>query len=161
MVGLVETILFVFSCLGLGPPVDLWGLRRPDVRVNTGRTSGFSKRLGLSRVPGEREDCSSALKASINYPNGHSPKSWVEEKGTPPDCCEWFGVECINTTRRVVKLGLNYTRESWTLGDWFLNASKFLPCEVLRALHLPYNSIVGCIANEGLPSFHFSSQVWH
>ena len=27
------------------------------------------------------------LKASINYPNVHSLKSWVEEKGTPLDCC--------------------------------------------------------------------------
>ena len=67
-------------------------------------------------------------------------------------CCSWEGVTCSNstTTRRVVEIHLYYTRD-WSMGDWYLNASIFLPFQELKVLDLGGNGIAGCVANEGLP----------
>ena len=68
-------------------------------------------------------------------------------------CCSWYGVTCSNsTTRRVVEISLFYAR-GWyrSTGDWYLNASIFLPFQELNVLDLTWNGIAGCVANEGLP----------
>ncbi|XP_059623041.1 receptor-like protein 13 [Cornus florida] len=89
------------------------------------------------------------LKDSINHPNGSSLPSWEDWDGEEPtDCCEWEGVECNATTRRIIKLSLNSTRE-YELGDWYLNTSMFLPFESLVNLDLTNNVLLGCIENEG------------
>ncbi|GMI64332.1 receptor like protein 13 [Hibiscus trionum] len=70
---------------------------------------------------------------------------WDEVKGT--DCCQWKGIECNTTNRRLVALTLNSTR----YGDqgWYLNASLFLPFVELKRLYLQGNAIAGCIQNQG------------
>ncbi|XP_059635205.1 cuscuta receptor 1-like [Cornus florida] len=88
------------------------------------------------------------LKASINYPNGTSLPSWKDAVGIESGCCDWEGVECNITTGHVVKLLLNLTRD-YSLGDWYFNASLFLPFKQLRILDLMDNSLVGWVANEG------------
>ena len=66
-------------------------------------------------------------------------------------CCSWNRVSCSNsTTRRVIELDLYYTRD-WSMGDWYLNASIFLPFQELKVLDLGANRIACCVANEGLP----------
>jgi len=69
-------------------------------------------------------------------------------------CCSWEGVTCSNstTTRRVIEINL-LNPGIWTssMGDWYLNASIFLPFQELKVLDLTGNSIAGCVANEGLP----------
>ena len=69
-------------------------------------------------------------------------------------CCSWEGVTCSNsTTRRVVEIHLSFARYDWysSMGDWYLNASIFLPFQELNVLDLSVNGIAGCVANEGLP----------
>ncbi|KAL9339616.1 hypothetical protein Peur_068631 [Populus x canadensis] len=67
-------------------------------------------------------------------------------------CCSWEGVTCSNstTTRRVIEINL-LNPGIWTssMGDWYLNASIFLPFQELKVLDLTGNSIAGCVANEG------------
>ncbi|CAK9159027.1 unnamed protein product, partial [Ilex paraguariensis] len=93
------------------------------------------------------------LKASINYPNGPSLPSWEDRvevyNSMVSDCCYWEGVECNETTSHVIKLFLNSTRDG-SLGDWYFNASLFLPFKELRNLDLSNNQLVGWVANEGL-----------
>ncbi|CAK9153156.1 unnamed protein product [Ilex paraguariensis] len=92
------------------------------------------------------------LKASINYPNGPSLPSWEDRvevyNSMVSDCCYWEGVECNETTSHVIKLFLNSTRDG-SLGDWYFNASLFLPFKELRNLDLSNNQLVGWVANEG------------
>ncbi|KAL2487573.1 receptor like protein 21 [Forsythia ovata] len=87
------------------------------------------------------------LKENINFPNGISLPSWVEYE-TKAGCCHWEGVQCSNTTGRVIQLDL-YDIRYWTLEDWYFNASLFLPFQELRNLSLGYNNLVGWIENEG------------
>ncbi|MFQ6645480.1 hypothetical protein Gotur_020234, partial [Gossypium turneri] len=61
------------------------------------------------------------------------------------DCCEWEGVECNITTRRLTQLSLG-NGLLWYLE--FINASLFLPFEELRSLDLSYNDLVGVVENE-------------
>ncbi|KAL2537376.1 Receptor like protein [Forsythia ovata] len=68
---------------------------------------------------------------------------------TKTGCCHWQGVQCSNTTGRVIQLDLYDTRY-WTLKDWYFNASLFLPFQELRNLSLGYNNLVGWIENEEL-----------
>jgi hypothetical protein len=76
-----------------------------------------------------------------------SPFSW----GKDALCCSWYGVTCSNsTTRRVIEIDLSFARD-WSMKDWYLNASIFLPFQELNVLDLSGNSIAGCVANEGLP----------
>jgi len=70
---------------------------------------------------------------------------WVD---TNSNCCEWRGIECDNTTRRVIQLSL-FSRRDESLGDWVLNASLFQPFKELQSLDLGWNGLVGCLENEG------------
>ena len=72
------------------------------------------------------------------------------------NCCEWDGIECDKTTRRVIQLSLSGARyptlslfEARDLSDWVLNASLFQPFKELQSLELEDNGLVGCLENEG------------
>ncbi|PPD67331.1 hypothetical protein GOBAR_DD35793 [Gossypium barbadense] len=75
--------------------------------------------------------------------------SWDEVKNL--DCCEWKGVECNTTTKRLI--GLSLHSEGWFLGeklkDRYLSASLFLPFVELKSLDLSGNAIAGSVENEG------------
>jgi hypothetical protein len=83
------------------------------------------------------------IKALID-PNHLSLGDWVDSS----NCCEWPGIECDNTTRRVIQLSLFGARDQ-SLGDWVLNASLFLPFKELQSLDLSSNGLVGCFENQG------------
>jgi hypothetical protein len=83
------------------------------------------------------------IKSLIN-PDGVSLRDWVDGS----NCCEWDGIECDNTTRRVVRLSLAGAWD-FSLGDWVLNASLFQPFKELQSLKLGVNRMVGCLENEG------------
>ncbi|KAK8703736.1 hypothetical protein V6N13_047382 [Hibiscus sabdariffa] len=83
------------------------------------------------------------LKPFFNHHNKLA--DWDEVKSS--DCCEWMGIECNTTTRRLIGLSLNYTRNSDE--TWYLNVSLLLPFVELKSLYLPENAIAGCIENEG------------
>nr|TKS04629.1 hypothetical protein D5086_0000140980 [Populus alba] len=82
---------------------------------------------------------------SLIHPYGFYLRDWVDDNS---NCCEWYGIECDNTTRRVIQLSLPYARD-FRLGDWVLNASLFLPLKELQSLDLVYTGLVGCMENEG------------
>jgi hypothetical protein len=82
---------------------------------------------------------------SLIYPYGVSWRNWRLANG---NCCEWDGIECDNTTRRVIHLSLSGARDE-SLGDWVLNASLFLPFKELQSLELRWTRLVGCLENEG------------
>jgi hypothetical protein len=84
------------------------------------------------------------IKSLIN-PDGVSLRDWRLANG---NCCEWDGIECDNTTRRVIQLSLNGARDL-SLGDWVLNASLFQPFKELQSLDLDETGLVGCLENEG------------
>ena len=73
---------------------------------------------------------------------------WVDSS----NCCVWDGIECDNTTRRVIQLSLSRVRD-FRLGDWVLHASLFLPFKELQSLELREASLVGCLENEGKLNF--------
>jgi hypothetical protein len=81
---------------------------------------------------------------SLIDPYGISLRDWVDSS----NCCEWVGIECDNTTRRVVRLSLAGAWD-FSLGDWVLNASLFLPFKELQSLDLGGTGLVGCMENEG------------
>ncbi|KDO40865.1 hypothetical protein CISIN_1g048732mg [Citrus sinensis] len=64
------------------------------------------------------------------------------------DCCQWEGVECNNTTGRVIKLDLAFRKRD--SAEWYMNASLFTPFQQLEFLDLSGNNITGCVQNEGL-----------
>jgi len=83
---------------------------------------------------------------SLINPHGVSWRDhWVDNNS---NCCEWDGIECDNTTRRVIQLSLRGARDE-SLGDWVLNASLFQPFKELQSLELEGNGLVGCLENEG------------
>ncbi|KAB5514262.1 hypothetical protein DKX38_028168 [Salix brachista] len=86
------------------------------------------------------------LKDSLNYPTGTSLPSW--RKGDVR-CCDWELVECSSSTGRVTGLNLGRKRNG-DLGDWYLNASLFLPFQELITLYLWDNQIAGWVENKGL-----------
>uniref|UniRef100_A0A6N2KNJ5 Leucine-rich repeat-containing N-terminal plant-type domain-containing protein n=1 Tax=Salix viminalis TaxID=40686 RepID=A0A6N2KNJ5_SALVM len=86
------------------------------------------------------------LKDSLNYPNGTSLPSW--RKGDAR-CCDWDGVGCSSSTGRVTGLDLSVVRNG-ELGDWYLNASLFLPFQELITLVLMDNQIAGWVENKGV-----------
>jgi len=88
------------------------------------------------------------LKDSLNYPNGTSLPSW---RIAHANCCSWESIWCSGSTGRVTELGLGSTRNE-ELGDWYLNASLFLPFQQLNTLSLWNNSIAGWVENKGLLS---------
>ncbi|KAK2633916.1 hypothetical protein Ddye_028708 [Dipteronia dyeriana] len=57
------------------------------------------------------------LKHFFNDPN--SLQDWVEGgQHNNADCCQWERVECSSSARRVIRLGLQNTRD-WELREWF------------------------------------------
>ena len=86
------------------------------------------------------------LKDSLNYPNGISLPSWRKEHA---DCCSWESIECSSSTGRVTKLYLGSKRNQ-ELGDWYFNASFFLPFQQLNTLYLWDNRIAGLVENKGM-----------
>ena len=88
------------------------------------------------------------LKDSLNYPNGTSLPSWMEADA---HCCSWERIECNSSTGRVTRLYLDSVRIE-ELGDWYLNASLFLPFHQLNALSLADNRIAGWVEKKGLLS---------
>ncbi|KAB5555976.1 hypothetical protein DKX38_006885 [Salix brachista] len=87
------------------------------------------------------------IKALIN-PNsifGHL-SDWTANKEDIANCCEWYGIKCDSTTRRVIQLSLAGARD-FRLGVWVLNASLFLPFKELQGLNLSRNRLVGCFEN--------------
>ncbi|KAB5555941.1 hypothetical protein DKX38_006850 [Salix brachista] len=104
-----------------------------------GRCYGYleEERIGLLEI-----------KSSFD-PNGYHMRYWVDTSNESiSNCCEWGGVECDNTTRRVIQLGLSGGADVIILGDLVLNASLFLPFTELRSLYLSFNAIVGCHENQ-------------
>jgi len=88
------------------------------------------------------------LKDSLNYPNGTSLPSWMKADA---NCCAWERITCNNSTGRVTFLTLGRVRNE-ELGDWYLNASLFLPFQQLYHLYLYGNRIAGWVENKGLLS---------
>ena len=82
---------------------------------------------------------------SLIDPYGLYLRDWVDNNS---NCCVWRGIECDNTTRRVIKLSLSGARD-FSLGDWVLNASLFLPFKELQSLDLRETGLVSCMENEG------------
>ncbi|XP_031111807.1 receptor-like protein 56 [Ipomoea triloba] len=89
------------------------------------------------------------LKSSLNYPNGNSLPLWSED--IKSNCCEWPNVVCNTTTKHVVEISLETTKEDIVVvqSDWHFNASLFLPFKMLRALSLASNGLVGWVENQG------------
>ncbi|XP_011017628.1 PREDICTED: LRR receptor-like serine/threonine-protein kinase GSO1 isoform X3 [Populus euphratica] len=85
------------------------------------------------------------LKDSLNYPNGTSLPSWIKADA---HCCDWEGIRCSSSTGRVTGLGLDGVRNE-ELGDWYLNASLFLPFQHLNVLILYGNRIAGWVGKKG------------
>ncbi|XP_034906212.1 uncharacterized protein [Populus alba] len=85
------------------------------------------------------------LKDSLNYPNGTSLPSWMKADA---HCCSWERIQCNSSTGRVTLLGLWGVRNQ-ELGDWYLNASLFLPFHQLNTLDLWNNRIAGWVENKG------------
>jgi hypothetical protein len=79
------------------------------------------------------------LKDSLNYPNGTSLPSW---RIAHANCCSWESIVCSRSTGRVTELYLWRVRNE-ELGDWYLNASLFLPFQQLNYLSLSDNRIAG------------------
>jgi len=88
------------------------------------------------------------LKDSLNYPNGTSLPSWIKADA---HCCDWERITCNSSTGRVTVLYLWGVRNE-ELGDWYLNASLFLPFQQLNILYLGGNCIAGWVENKGLLS---------
>ncbi|KAJ6759081.1 PROTEIN KINASE putative-RELATED [Salix koriyanagi] len=98
------------------------------------------------------------VKTSIAGPNHMASPllSW----GNDALCCSWVGVSCDNITGRVNKIVL-FSVTGWfisstgglsrdvLMGDWYLNATIFLPFQELNTLGLRDNYMAGCVANEG------------
>ncbi|KAI9378776.1 hypothetical protein POPTR_018G145516v4 [Populus trichocarpa] len=85
------------------------------------------------------------LKDSLNYPNGTSLPSW---RIAHAHCCSWERIRCNSSTGRVTMLYLEGVRNE-ELGDWYLNASLFLPFQQLNVLYLWNNRIAGWVENKG------------
>ncbi|KAJ6857687.1 hypothetical protein NC651_039184 [Populus alba x Populus x berolinensis] len=85
------------------------------------------------------------LKHSLNYPNGTSLPSWIIAH---PNCCDWERLWCKSSTGRVTELILDSVRNE-ELGDWYLNASLFLPFQQLNYLSLMDNRIAGWVEKKG------------
>ncbi|KAM7266749.1 hypothetical protein ACFE04_004646 [Oxalis oulophora] len=81
---------------------------------------------------------------------------WVEESKhnnttSESDCCKWNRVFCDNTTKNVIKLDLDGTK-NWGLEKWYLNLTMLLPFAKLQTLDLSYNSLEGIVTDKGFDS---------
>ncbi|KAG8485284.1 hypothetical protein CXB51_021262 [Gossypium anomalum] len=81
------------------------------------------------------------LKSFFNHPSYLN--DWVDVKGS--NYCQWTRVECNITSKRVIELFLDFTRQSNSHG--YLNVSLFLPFEELKSLYLSNNKITGFVDN--------------
>ncbi|CAN1120335.1 Receptor-like protein 56 [Linum perenne] len=74
----------------------------------------------------------------------------------PSDCCSWKGIECNQTTRRVISIDMfNLFVSQETLLNKYLNASLFLPFQHLTHLSLSHGDLLGFIdSNQGLAKLH-------
>ncbi|CAK7340748.1 unnamed protein product [Dovyalis caffra] len=89
------------------------------------------------------------IKVWINDPNPNILSDWVDNK-KDTDCCKWHGVKCDSTTKRVVELSLEDTKNDyWRYEDLYLNASLFLPFIELRSLNLTRVGLFCCFKNQG------------
>uniref|UniRef100_A0A6N2M2T2 Leucine-rich repeat-containing N-terminal plant-type domain-containing protein n=1 Tax=Salix viminalis TaxID=40686 RepID=A0A6N2M2T2_SALVM len=102
------------------------------------------------------------IKTSIFDPNqNHFGASQLLSWGNDTLCSSWTGVSCDPITGRVNKIVL-YNVRGWfidpsmaawsrdtSMGDWYLNATLFLPFQELKTLGLRNNYMAGCVANEG------------
>ncbi|XP_031096422.1 receptor-like protein 13 isoform X2 [Ipomoea triloba] len=87
------------------------------------------------------------LKSHItNNTYGNSLVSWVDDKRS--DCCKWSRVTCSNIMKRVVELDLYSVRDE-RVGNWYINATVFLPFKHLNSLYLSENNLAGAIENGG------------
>ncbi|XP_019168518.1 PREDICTED: LRR receptor-like serine/threonine-protein kinase GSO2 isoform X2 [Ipomoea nil] len=86
------------------------------------------------------------VKAHIKYSYDKPLVSWVDDKRS--DCCKWSRVKCSNITGRVTELSLEFLRDE-RFGDWYINASIFLPFKQLNYLDLSENKLAGAVENEG------------
>nr|GLL21487.1 receptor-like protein 12 isoform X3 [Ipomoea trifida] len=57
-------------------------------------------------------------------------------------------VRCSNITRRVIELYLEFIRDE-SVGNWYINATVFLPFKHLNNLYLIGNNIAGVVENGG------------
>ncbi|CAN4126833.1 unnamed protein product [Withania somnifera] len=99
------------------------------------------------------------LKENINYTNGTYFSSWVTNETS--NCCQWEGIICSNTSRRVTKLSISvkslvkkdefgiYGSNTDDWGNWQFNASLFLPFKNLKVLRLRGHSLANWTPNEG------------
>ncbi|KAH1108472.1 hypothetical protein J1N35_012240 [Gossypium stocksii] len=83
------------------------------------------------------------LKSFFNHPT--NLEDWVDFKGS--NWCLWERIECNITSKRVISLHLDFTRQSNLYG--YLNFSLFLPFEELKSLYLGGNQIAGFVDNKG------------
>nr|GLL21495.1 LRR receptor-like serine/threonine-protein kinase FLS2 [Ipomoea trifida] len=82
----------------------------------------------------------------MNNTYRNSLVSWVEDKMS--DCCKWSMVRCSNITRRVIGLYLYSVRDE-SVGNWYINATVFLPFKHLNYLGLDGNNLAGVVENGG------------
>lgn len=108
------------------------------------------------------------LKANINYSTRDDYlSSWRANETS--DCCQWEGIVCSNTTRRVIELSIiakkiSQEEQPFTLNgtntddilmmNWLFNASLFIPFKNLKALIIPGHSLASWVKNEGLFSLY-------
>lgn len=84
-----------------------------------------------------------ALKNFFDDPNGL--QNWVADENS--DCCHWQWSKCNNNTCRAIKLDIWSTRIRES-GEWYLNASLFMPFQELESLNLGGINIAGCVETE-------------
>ncbi|KAG6683297.1 hypothetical protein I3842_12G005800 [Carya illinoinensis] len=96
------------------------------------------------------------------YNSNYLLPSWVDHENS--DCCGWERVTCNSTTGHVEELSLNnflaydptyandvdfYYKKVKYVERWLLNVSLLEPFKELRSLDLSFNTIDGCIRDEG------------
>ncbi|KAH9659782.1 Receptor-like protein 13 [Citrus sinensis] len=96
------------------------------------------------------QERSALLQLKHFFNDDHRLQNWVDtgDDENYSDCCQWEGVECNNTTGRVIRLDLAFRK--WESAEWYMNASLFTPFQQLKSLDLMGNNIAGCVQNEGL-----------
>ncbi|MCD7451672.1 hypothetical protein HAX54_012993 [Datura stramonium] len=99
------------------------------------------------------------LKENINYTKGSYFSSWVVNETS--NCCQWQGIICSNTSRRVTELSISvkslvekdefgvYSSKTDDWGNWHFNATLFLPFKNLKALLLRGHALANWTPNEG------------
>ncbi|KAG2675464.1 hypothetical protein I3760_12G005400 [Carya illinoinensis] len=96
------------------------------------------------------------------YNSNYLLPSWVDHENS--DCCGWERVTCNSTTGHVEELSLNnllaydptydddvhfYFKKVKYVERWLLNVSLLEPFKELRSLDLSFNTIDGCMRDEG------------